>query len=505
MKKLFWLLLAALPLLTGITSGASDDYTISNDGEVIKIKTEIILNEDFVSAKASLQDDPTVMVHLELPLDTPILYDTAQMIAINSLLGSMHSQNNDMKLIGDFWISADMRNIGDFLYPSSSSKENAINTASLVFQFEEVPLDKKLLPIPIRKNHEFSNSKRIRAKVNIQGSSFTGPIVRFDIKPQSINTKKMQAVYALMGKVISAGRGLSFTGVWDGRESLRIPDSSMLFDRRSGNNAAKGTFLGRETDLVDYTGTSSDGTTQFRTVVETLIDFLKKIMVPIAIILVAYSGIELFLSFQNEEKMDAKIRHLTGILVGFLIMTLAVNIVDWVIFGHEGEIMRGDIDVAEFAQRGFQEVSGLFDMFSAFAVIIAVGFIVYNAITLIIAGGEDESQISEIKKRILYSMIGIIILVSAKPLIDVFTANGQLVMPEVRGTITIVAKWINFLLGFIGVAAVLAMIYAGIGMIIQFGDETAIEKSKKIMISAAIGLIMAFSSWALIYYFIFAG
>jgi len=78
-------------------------------------------------------------------------------------------------------------------------------------------------------------------------------------------------------------------------------------------------------------------------------------------------------------------------------------------------------------------------------------------------------------------------------------------MPEVRGTITIVAKWINFLLGFIGVAAVLAMIYAGIAMIIHFGDETAIEKAKKIMISAAIGLIMAFSSWALIYYFIFAG
>ena len=383
-------------------------------------------------------------------------------------------------------------------------KENAINASSIVFQFEEIPFIKNALPIPLRKNNEFNESKRIRAIANIQGMSVTGPMVRFNSDPKTTDTKKMQAAYALMGQVIASRTGW-FTGVWDGRESLRIPDSSMLFDRRSGNNQAKGTFLGQETDLVDYTGTSSDGTLQFRNVVEILIDFLKKVMVPIAIILVAYSGIELFLSFQNEEKMDAKIRHLTGILVGFLTMTLAVHIVDWVVFGQEGDIFRGEVDTAEFARRGFEEVSGLFDMFASFAVIIAVGFIVYNAITLIMAGGEDEGQISEIKNRILYSMIGIIIIISVNPIIDAFTSGGQLVMPEVRGTITIVAKWLNFIIGFIGLAAVIAMIYAGIAMIIHFGDDTAIEKAKTIMISAAIGLILAFSSWALVYYFIFAG
>ncbi len=499
MRKLFWLLLAALPLITGIAS--AEKIWIPDNNEFTDIKISLLtftpvsdsLGWDFTFADAP--DYETVVI-----LPETVSEPVQKIIATNALIGSLNARDNNEKYINKFWVPKNFT-VGEAM------RENAINAASLVLQFEQVSIDEKDVigaSTPLRENNEFNNAKDIRAITNIRGMTIIGPIVRFDEDEKDGNTKKMQAAYALIGKVIAERIGW-FTGVWDGRESLRIPDSSMLFDRRSGNNEAKGTFLGQETDLVDYTGTSSDGTTQFRNVVENLIDFLKKIMIPIAIVLVAYSGIELFLSFQDEEKMDAKIRHLTGILVGFLIMTLAVNVVDWVIFGHEGEILRGDTDVAEFAQRGFQEVSGLFDMFSSFAVIIAVGFIVYNAVTLIIAGGEDESQIAEIKNRILYSMIGIIILVSAKPIIDVFTANGQLVMPEVRGTITIVAKWINFLLGFIGVAAVLAMIYAGIAMIIHFGDETAIEKAKKIMISAAIGLIMAFSSWALIYYFIFAG
>jgi hypothetical protein len=121
------------------------------------------------------------------------------------------------------------------------------------------------------------------------------------------------------------------------------------------------------------------------------------------------------------------------------------------------------------------------------------------------AGGEDEGQIGEIKKRILYSIIGLVLLISVRPIIDVFTVNGELTMPNVRGTIAIVAKWLNFILGFIGVFAVVSMIYAGIQMIIHFGDDTQIENAKKTMTAAAIGLVLAFSSWVIVYYFIFAG
>lgn len=498
-KKLSWLLLAMIPFVTGLSF--AEDVFIPNNKETdtkISIDTFAINPESTEwDYSAAGNEDYSIFTNILFPETTPEVIQ--KIILTNALIGAINAQDNTEKNINSFWIPENF-SVGIAMH------ENAINAQSLIFQFEKVYVDEDGsvgTSTPLLKNHEFENVTHLRALSNIQGMSISGPIIAFIEGEKSLDTKKMQAAYALIGQVI-ASRTAWFTGYWDGRESLRIPDSSLLFERQSGNDAAKGTFLGKSTDLVDYTGSSSDGTVQLRDVVEKLIDFLKKAMVPIAIILVAYSGIELFLSFQNDEKMGKKIKSLTGILVGFLAMTLAVNFVDWVIFGKEGEILRGDVDPSEFAQRGFQEVSGLFDLFTSFAVIIAVAFIVYNAITLIMAGGEDEGQLSEIKKRILFSIIGLILIISIRPIIEVFTNNGQLSMPNVRGTISIVAKWLNFLLGFIGVFAVIAMIYAGIQMIIHFGDDAQIDSAKKIMTSAAIGLVLAFSSWVIVYYFIFA-
>jgi hypothetical protein len=492
-----------IPLITGHVF-AEEVFVPNNNPS--DIKTTLTLFETKAESDDSdfaMAESETKIANVLLPETTPQIVQ--KIIAANSLIGEINAQKETEKTIENFWVPSDFK-------PNIAMRENAIDANTIPFTFESmIFVDEeaennedfsRTTFISLNKNIDFKNAEYIRAIANIRGMQVAGPII-LSLTEDSIDSKKMQAAYALIGQVI-ASRTAWFTGYWDGRESLRIPDSSLLFERQSGDDAAKGTFLGQATDLVDYTGTSSDGTIQLRSVVEKLVDFLKKIMVPIAIILVAYSGIELFLSFQNDEKMDKKIKSLTGILVGFLAMALAVNFVDWIIFGKEGEILRGGVDPAEFAQRGFQEVSGLFDLFTSFAVIIAVAFIVYNAITLIMAGGEDEGQLSEIKKRILYSIIGLILLISIRPIIEVFTTNGQLTMPEIRGTISIVAKWLNFLLGFIGIFAVVAMIYAGIQMIIHFGDDTQVENAKKVMTSAGIGLVLAFSSWVIVYYFVFA-
>ncbi len=412
---------------------------------------------------------------------------------------TIYTFNKQGKLIGTN--VDELVTIGGEPTPETRDTDEAYNKADLKVIIDITPEEPKFIRTPL----EFEQAEVVRAHTNINGIDFVGPPIftSFD-KALSPSEKKMAAAYALIGQVISS-RLFFITGHYDERTTLQIPDSSALFSRRSGDARESGTFLGQETDLIDYTGTSTDGTFQFRTIVEKIIDFMKRIMIPIAVLLVAYSGIELFLSFQNEEKMKDKVNQITGILVGFLTMMLAVNLVDWIVFGNEGQILSGEVDVAEFARRGFTEVSGLFDFFTTFAVIIAVAFIVFNSITLILAGGEDESQISSIKKRILYSLIGLILMISIRPLLDVFTSGGQLVMPEVRGTVTIVAKWINFILGFIGLFAVVSMVYAGIMMIAHFGDDSQVENAKKIMTSAAIGLILAFSSWVVVYYFVFAG
>lgn len=280
---------------------------------------------------------------------------------------------------------------------------------------------------------------------------------------------------------------------------VEVPQTSELFNK--DNNEAN---LANMSDIRDYTdGSTEEGEIQFRSSVEKLLSFFKKLMIPIAILLLIYGGIELYLTHGDEEKYKKNISQLAGIATGFILMMVAVNLVDWVFFGKSGEVFREGTNPIEFAQKGMMEVVGIFDYLTVFAVILAVAFIVWNAITLILAGGEDEAQISAIKKRVIFSVVGIIILVSAKPMIQIITDyDGGLTMPDIRGGVRIIARWVNFVLGLIGIFAVISVIYAGIRLVLHFGDEEATTQAKKIMIAAVIGLVISFSAWTIIYYFI---
>lgn len=290
--------------------------------------------------------------------------------------------------------------------------------------------------------------------------------------------------------------GFYFSPIIDAQ--VKIPDTSELFQTDSAVNLAE------TSNIKDYTsGSSDDGATQFRTLTIKLTNFLRELMGPIAVLLLVYGGVELYLTHGNEEKYKQTINQIAGIGTGFLLMLIAVNLVDWVFFGREGEIFRGNIDPADLARRGMIEIRGLFDYITAFAVIVAVAFIVWNAITLVITGGEDEAQISATKKKIIYSIIGIVIMVSVKSMVEMITDyDGGLTMPSIELGVTLVARWVNFILGLIGVFAVIAIIYAGIRLILHFGDEEATTQAKNIVMGAIIGLIITFSSWTIIHYFI---
>ncbi len=281
-------------------------------------------------------------------------------------------------------------------------------------------------------------------------------------------------------------------------DNIEPPKSEELFQKNSSKNLAK------TSGIHDYTeGSENSGEFQFREGVMVLLKFFKKILIPIAILLVVYAGIELYLTHGDEEKYKKSVSQVLGIGAGFLLMAVAVNVVDFIVFGKSGEIFREDSGSVEFAKRGMSEIIGMFDYFTVFAVIIAVGYIIFNAISLIVAGGEDESQISNIKKKIIYSVVGIIILVSAKPMLQtILDSDGHLQIPSISLGISLVAKWINFVLGLIGTFAVISLIYAGVRLIMHFGDEEATTQAKKIITAALIGIVITFSAWTIVNYFL---
>ncbi len=62
----------------------------------------------------------------------------------------------------------------------------------------------------------------------------------------------------------------------------------------------------------------------------------------------------------------------------------------------------------------------------------------------------------------------------------------------------LVIGWVRYLLTFIVIVAVIAIIYAGVMMILHFGDDGQLEKSKKIIIWCVVGLVVVFLAFAIV-------
>ena len=62
----------------------------------------------------------------------------------------------------------------------------------------------------------------------------------------------------------------------------------------------------------------------------------------------------------------------------------------------------------------------------------------------------------------------------------------------------LIIGWTKFILAIVAIVAVVAIIYAGILMVTQFGNEGQVDKAKKIIIWCVIGLIVIFVAYAIV-------
>lgn len=62
----------------------------------------------------------------------------------------------------------------------------------------------------------------------------------------------------------------------------------------------------------------------------------------------------------------------------------------------------------------------------------------------------------------------------------------------------LILTYLNFALIFLGLVAVAFVIYAGFLYVTSAGDDGAVEKGKKILIYAAIGIIVVLASYAIV-------
>lgn len=290
---------------------------------------------------------------------------------------------------------------------------------------------------------------------------------------------------------------------------LGTPEISAIGDSREifeGSTPLNGSYLGDHTYIV---GTNKDHFA--RSIAEMLVRFIKRAMMPIAIGFIIWGGVKLILSRGNEESVFTQRKAETfAIATGFLLFIMAEIMVDNVFFGYDradptlsGSILRETPEHAiTFAQRGSIELYGLFDFATSFIVAIATLYIITTCIRLLFSLASD-SAVQELKNRILYTIMGLALVISIKQIVLLFTKvqHGRIQNPDRASAISFMIDWIDVIIGFIAFIAVIALIWAGFILIAGFGSEKAKETAKSIVKWVIIGLILAFSAWTIIYFF----
>lgn len=106
-------------------------------------------------------------------------------------------------------------------------------------------------------------------------------------------------------------------------------------------------------------------------------------------------------------------------------------------------------------------------------------------------------------------LLGLTVLASAVLTVEPAFANALLDSSDAPSIITnatggegdakaLILRIINYFLTFLGVIAVIMVIYAGVLYVTSAGNDDSVGKAKKILLYAGMGLLLVFVSYALV-------
>ena len=219
--------------------------------------------------------------------------------------------------------------------------------------------------------------------------------------------------------------------------------------------------------------------------------------------------IKVLLSDHTSEEVEKFKKGIIWITVGIVVMQMAYafvkiiydqgvweavafNIVDWVI----NPLIR------------------LLELLTSVFFLAMMFFAFYRMIT---SNGEEES-LKKAKNTILYAFIWFFIVRFAKAIVE--TVYGKAACTQVIWGIIQINSWncinpaqiswavnivvsiINWLNGFVGIAVVLMILYAGFTIFTSAGDEEKVKKAKKIIIYVIVWMLILVVNWLILTFFI---
>ncbi|HMR01419.1 MAG TPA: pilin [Candidatus Gracilibacteria bacterium] len=234
-----------------------------------------------------------------------------------------------------------------------------------------------------------------------------------------------------------------------------------------------------------------------------VVDLLKYLLGTVAVVVIIASGLRLLTAARQVEEVSTQQKeNLKYAVIGLLIIIVADTMVKQVFFGEQGEVFRSQADAQLAAERGTEQLEGLYNFFQIFVGVIAILMIIISGVRMVASGGNEETMSSS-KKSIMWAVIGIVLIgISELVVKDIVFPNQGSSLPDTQQATALIVSLTNFISGFIATAAVIAFMYGGYLYVIAAGREDQAGKAKKVFMGATIGLLLALAAFAIVNTFI---
>jgi hypothetical protein len=255
-----------------------------------------------------------------------------------------------------------------------------------------------------------------------------------------------------------------------------------------------------------------------------LFQYLKILISALAVAVITYAGFRMVTAGGNEEEINNQ----KSYLINAVIALLTVSMLDLLIFNviypigtldpTTSEVINMNADCLSYLQGDLRVVSAgcenaaAMQGFTGHSYIIgvvrflqslvggaAVFYIILSGVRIIASFGNPE-EIASHKKGLLYSIIGLVVVLLSKNFMYFFLTDfttGEITANYWQGLIDL-AGITNFLLTFVAIASFVVLLFAGVTWVASFGNEEQVGHAKKMVFGALVGIVISLSAYAVV-------
>lgn len=272
-------------------------------------------------------------------------------------------------------------------------------------------------------------------------------------------------------------------------------------------------------------GTSA--TAQFGELVWGIVQNVRYIIGAVAVLMIVYAGLRMVTAYGNEEVYTKQRANIFYAIIGLVVVALGGEMANiFAVSCPPDAFVAPGQPVVGCTQGGFlkdpnamirastifnQRTKIIITFIKYFVGAVAVLMLVKDGMMLVTQGGNEE-KVNQSKKTIIYSIVGLLLIIMSDTVISQVFYKIDLTrypgiggalpgMDPTRGVMEIVG-FTNLVVTIVGPLAIGALVVGGIMYITAGGQDDKIQKAKRLIVSALVGIIIIYGAFAIVSTFI---